>query len=571
MPDWTYAPVIRPLLRRLGHERAARVAVASVERMSAVPGGPSLIRLLAWSYPLPGAGTVVLGRELACAAGVAGGLDTTGRAARGLEALGAGFVEVGPVSAWDGLDLPRLDGLLLLRIAAGAAARLGTPPPQVDAVVVAADDLPAALAWGRPVLAHAEDAASARRLLSAGAAGVVVRSAVLSDLSAGTLTLVVDGVSTAEDAVDVVRRGAVLVGLGPAALAAHGPGLPQRCAEALTALTGAAARGGPPRQPATSWAALLIGLALMATGLGAAVISLGPVLLGYDRAFLAGGTEVLDVGRLLPFVRHDRITLAGVAVSVGVLYVALAHHGIRQGLRWARVTLVASCAIGMATLLLFLGFGYLDPLHAAVTALLVPLLAVAARSEPPVWRLAPAPEPGRQVRERALLGQLLLVVVASGLVGGGVLISGIGISGVFVASDIAYLGVTADDLDRVSERLVPFVAHDRAGFGGALMSQGVALLGLSLWGVRAGQAWVWWTLLWSAVAGFAPTLAIHFAIGYTDLGHLAPVYLAGALTAAALALTSGYLRPSRARRRTPDLRAPAALRRRRSLDISQNR
>ena len=104
--------------------------------------------------------------------------------------------------------------------------------------------------------------------------------------------------------------------------------------------------------------------------------------------------------------------------------------------------------------------------------------------------------------------------------------------------------MTPDALRSISDRIIPFVAHDRAGFGGALLAQGLALLGLCLWGIRPGRSWVWWTLLAAAVAGFAPTIAIHVAVGYTHLAHLAPVYFAALLTAAALALTGTVPAPS---------------------------
>ena len=72
----------------------------------------------------------------------------------------------------------------------------------------------------------------------------------------------------------------------------------------------------------------------------------------------------------------------------------------------------------------------------------------------------------------------------------------------------------------VSPQLIPLIAHDRAGFGGALASCGLAMLGAVWCGapVRSlGQA------LGLAVAvGFATAIGVHPLIGYTDLLHLAP-------------------------------------------------
>jgi hypothetical protein len=536
VPDWTYAPLVRPVLRRVRPHDAEQVALRTVAGVARLPGGWRLLRTTGWSYPLAGAETVALGRRLPS--------PVVEPCASALDALGAGFVVVGPVRSPAELHLEAGRGLRLLRIAPGGVPAFAEAPTGVHALVVAADDLQRSLALGLPVLVDASDAASAESALRAGAAGVCVVAHVLPDLPRDTLALVPSAATAPEDVADLVRAGATLVALEPSALKDQGPGLPQRCAEAL------ASRAHPPPTRVNSGflrsssvvASLLIGSALVLTGVGAAVISFGPVLLGYDRAFLGGGTEVLDVGRLLPFVRHDRITFAGVGLSIGVLYLALAWWGVRLGRSWARATLALSCAVGMTTLLLFLGFGYFDPLHALVTALLLPLLLVAVLRPlpPPSWRLM-LPTAEAQFRQRALAGQLLLVVVAVGLLGGGLVIGAISVTTVFVGSDIAYLQTTAQDLQALSDRIVPFVAHDRAGFGGALVAQGIALLGLALWAVRPGESWLWWTLLAAGVAAGVPTVAIHVAVGYTDLGHLAPVYLAGTLTAVALLLTRRYL------------------------------
>jgi hypothetical protein len=89
---------------------------------------------------------------------------------------------------------------------------------------------------------------------------------------------------------------------------------------------------------------------------------------------------------------------------------------------------------------------------------------------------------------------------------------------------------------------VPFIAHDRAGFGGALISAAVAIILLSAWGWRRGESWVWWTLALTAVTGFGPAVLIHVAIGYTSFEHLIPVYLGIGLTAVSLYLAGPYLR-----------------------------
>lgn len=301
-------------------------------------------------------------------------------------------------------------------------------------------------------------------------------------------------------------------------------------------------RRDPRRWPSWVWG-VLVGLGMIGAGLGAAVITLGPVLLWYDRDYLGlttGGLDRID-GDLVRFLQHDRLTMAGTMVAIGVLYTGLAWGGIRRGWLWARDAYLISGVVGFPTLFYFLSTGFLEPLHIAVAVVLFPLFLLAVWRSPTIPRWTVRRDGPEGLRRRALVGQLLMIVTGIGLLAGGAVISVVGMTGVFVPTDLRFLGTDAADLREANPHLVPFIAHDRAGFGGALISAAIAIILLSLWGWRRGESWVWWTLLLSAVAGFGPTLAIHYRIGYTDLSHLAPVYAGVALTATALVLARPYL------------------------------
>jgi hypothetical protein len=97
---------------------------------------------------------------------------------------------------------------------------------------------------------------------------------------------------------------------------------------------------------------------------------------------------------------------------------------------------------------------------------------------------------------------------------------------VFVPQDLVYMDVTPADLRALSPRLIPLIAHDRAGFGGALLACGLAWL-LCVWCARPSRT-LWQTLLVAGCAGFAAAIGVHVVVGYLDLVHLAPA-LAGAL------------------------------------------
>lgn len=340
----------------------------------------------------------------------------------------------------------------------------------------------------------------------------------------------------------------------PEVLIHAGPGWFARVAEAATP-TGPASTARdigwrPWRWPAWWWA-LLVGAGMICAGLVATLIALGPVLLWYDQAFLGIGRDQLPAvnPRLVGFLQHDRITMAGTLVAIGVLYTGLAVGGIRRGWPWARDAYLVSGLVGFPTLFYFLGFRFVEPLHAAATTVLFPmfLAATGRHLRRPYWTVLP--EGPEFLRRKALRGQLLLVLTGIGLFIGGVAVSTVGLTDVFVESDLAYLHTTPDALPAANPRLLPFIAHDRAGFGGALMSAAVAITLLVMWGWRRGESWVWWSLALAAAAGFLPPVAVHAAIGYTDAGHLAPVVAGIALTVTALILARPYLcaRPPAAR------------------------
>jgi hypothetical protein len=85
------------------------------------------------------------------------------------------------------------------------------------------------------------------------------------------------------------------------------------------------------------------------------------------------------------------------------------------------------------------------------------------------------------------------------------------------------------------------IAHDRAGFGGALASFGVAMLACLRYG-RSSRA-LWQALAIAGIAGFSTALGVHPAIGYLSVTHLGPAVLGAAVFTAGLGLAiSGDVR-----------------------------
>lgn len=351
------------------------------------------------------------------------------------------------------------------------------------------------------------------------------------------------GVHEPADALALIEAGADYLLLHSGFVYA-GPGLPKRINEAI--LYDRLAKEEAPPSPSwrTNWGWMcLLGIGMMLGGVIAWIIAASSVLLPYDESFLnMARSQVAAInGNLLNFMSHDRITLAGTMLSIGVLYYQLARHGLRHGLHWAKTAVWVSCGVGFPSFFLYLGYGFFDPLHAAAAVILLPMFLLAMRNNPDRPNRLPVNLHNSSVWRRGLWGQLCFITVGASLCIGGIVIAYVGITDVFVPTDLGYLCTSSKSLDLANSRLVPLIAHDRAGFGGALLSDAVGILIVSLWGLQQGARWQWWTLLWSGSPGFIAGLSVHFAIGYTDFIHLLPAYFVLVVYIAGLILLYPYL------------------------------
>ncbi len=361
------------------------------------------------------------------------------------------------------------------------------------------------------------------------------------------------GIIEPADALAMFKAGADLVSVY-SGFVFSGPGLPKRINEAVTAVM-------PPEEASrattdmlspysipsvinSGWVGIaLVGAGLIVTGASAITVALTTVILPYDEKFL-GITRAAMIQlnpHLLPFMSHDRVTYAGAGMSNGLLFAWLCCFGAREGQHWAYLAARVSCAFGFASFLLFLGFHYLDPLHALVTFLMLPLFLWALIKRPRSRAMRSSNVRNSSAWHKSLIGQLLFVGIGFGLVLAGFTICKVGTSTVFVPEDLMFMGTTAKELLCHNDHLLPTIAHDRAGFGGSLVTAGFAVLLTSLYGFRQGEGWVWWMLLISGLPGFLSTLGIHYAIGYTSFIHLLPAYIATVMFVSGLTLSYRYL------------------------------
>ena len=234
--------------------------------------------------------------------------------------------------------------------------------------------------------------------------------------------------------------------------------------------------------------------------------------------------------RVVHFMMHDRVSFGGVLIAIGVMYIWLAEFPLRNGEKWAWWAFVVSGVSGFLSFLAYLGYGYLDTWHGVATIAIGPLF-VAGLIKTRNLRQRDVPRFKVDLRSRAGIGRALLLMSTIGIVAAGLVITTVGMTAVFVPQDLEFMGITREELQSFNVRLIPLIAHDRAGFGGALVSIGAAMVMAVLYG-RSSRS-LWQALAISGLFGFATAIGIHPLIGYTSLTHLLPaiagcfVYAAG--------------------------------------------
>jgi hypothetical protein len=245
--------------------------------------------------------------------------------------------------------------------------------------------------------------------------------------------------------------------------------------------------------------------------------------------------------RIVHFMIHDRISFGGAIIAIGLLYHWITVAPLHDRQTWAWRALVVSGVLGFGSFFAYLGYGYLDTWHGIATLALLPCfvlgLILSHSSLPARKDLSGSRHSLRRWswNSRHGLGRICLLSSAAGITLGGLTIFIVGMTVVFVPQDIAFLGLKAADLHGINERLVPLIAHDRAGFGGALCCCG-ATLAFCIWFGRPSPQ-LWRTLVMVGAIGFGTAIGVHPAIGYNDAVHLTPAVVGACLYAAGLFFT----------------------------------
>ena len=289
---------------------------------------------------------------------------------------------------------------------------------------------------------------------------------------------------------------------------------------------------------------VLTALCLIGSGGFALFLSASGQFLPHDIQFLGMSAEELCAlfeCRIVHFMFHDRVSFGGVLIAIGALYLWLTEFPLKERSAWAWWALFLSAVVGFLSFLTYIGYGYLDSWHGTATLFLLPCFisgmiltrrslegdrsvrSILKRGEPVEWRTPFG------------IGILLLLLTGMGMMGAGFTIMTVGMTSVFVPQDLEYMATTAEALRALNSRLIPLIAHDRAGFGGGLFSTGVAWF-LCVW-CSSFRRSLWQVLALAGAVGFATAIGIHPLVGYLSVPHLAPAILGALMFLVGIVLT----------------------------------
>jgi hypothetical protein len=277
---------------------------------------------------------------------------------------------------------------------------------------------------------------------------------------------------------------------------------------------------------------MLIGVAAFALVTAASVVLL-PHELTYLQATVPELYQGHHDGSLVGYIIHNRVSFAGALIITGGFYLWLVYWPLKQCQPWAWWTLLLSGFLGSATIFNYQTHDYLDSWHAfgttgiALTLTIGLALSYSGLQRPNhIKTLIP-----QNLKSNLLafpnwsplfLGRIWLSVWAIGAILGGLIISITGMFPIFVPQDLEFMQTTLAALEQVNSRLIPFIAHDRIGFGGALFSWGIAAF-LCIWhGLRPGSRRLLYLMCLLWLVELFTAILIHPVVGYNSLSHLAP-------------------------------------------------
>jgi dihydroorotate dehydrogenase len=580
MPDWSYHTFFKPVLFRMKPETSRDFTLQLMNTLARLPLGDKVINFFGHMQPPAELEQNIAGIRFPSPVGISGALDPNLKGTSAYSNLGFGFIEVGPISIkpyslqepikrntdeetlWYqhlqsnmGLDEALVKLQQIKRTVPMGIGIMGETEEELlqlaekldefaDFFIVVNHIEKLKSITSKPVfLEVTHHQLDVNKFNNQKMDGFLIREGIEKDneielgksempflkrsiqqlLHFEKPIIASGGVHEPNDAMEFFRSGASLIQLH-SGFVFSGPGLPKRINERYVY-----ERTYETKQNTKGWLSFfLMGLGVFLAGIIALFIGLTEVLLPYDEAFLGMESEEIIAynHQLFHFMSHDRICLAGVMISAGFMFMQLSYHGIRKGEHWARKAFVIAAAIGFLNLFYFVGFGYFDKLHFLYYLIIFPFFIYGIyRTRNMTTGSSGTNLHNSSPWRKSQLGQSMFVISGMCLLSAGIVISIIGMNGVFVPEDLMFFSLIPEQITAFNKKLIPLIAHDRAGFGGALISEGFLLLTIALWGYKEGAKWIWWTLAIGGLPGFLTGIGTHFMIGYDNHFHLSPAYL----------------------------------------------
>jgi hypothetical protein len=91
------------------------------------------------------------------------------------------------------------------------------------------------------------------------------------------------------------------------------------------------------------------------------------------------------------------------------------------------------------------------------------------------------------------------------------------------------VSVGKDQIQAFSPSLYHYIGHLHIAVSGFIAATGVAVLFLSVIGVRRGEVWAWVGAVAAPVVGLAVALPAHYPYHLATIGHLGLIYVATAI------------------------------------------
>ena len=460
MPDWSYHVIFKPILNNLSPVTSREFIHKGMNRIASLPFGPHVINFLGREESSPSLSRHIDGLTLSNPVGLSGKIDPFLSGTQAFSNLGFGFLEVGPVSLkgttnpavplvdYEGQQIRFPDGEsigvksvterlgsikkkqpVFIRLT-GTDQEMQTMAEELqetaDAFIV--DNSFGLLRSEKPIYLSVSEPSEINFDELQDFSGIVLEFGEqynpdnfikVKQLRANgySKTILTSGsICEPQDALHLLDAGADSVMLS-GGYVFSGPGLTKRIKEALVSR-----EAPPPLQP--GWFAYwLFGLFILLGGVLALVFSITSIILPYDELFLGMKKEEIWAynKRIMLFMAHDRMTLAGTMISGGIVYMNLAKHGVRNQLRWAKQAIDTAAIVGFLGIFAFIGYGYFDWLHLLFWIVLLPFYIVGFIKTRGI-RGTPSSKNRRNHRiwKASLLGQFLFVLLGFSFVLGGI-------------------------------------------------------------------------------------------------------------------------------------------------------